>query len=41
VAERSPENKEAPNKSELKPKDRAEAIRKLGQAAVKGSQKGR
>ncbi len=36
---KSPENKEAPNRAELKPKDRSETVRRLGQAAIKGSQR--
>lgn len=40
--ERSPENKERPNRSETRPQDRKmddRTARALGRAAIKGSQK--
>lgn len=38
--ERNPEQREAPNSSELKPKpDRTETVRKIGREAIKGANK--
>ena len=38
---RGPENLEAPNKSELKPKPRPDVAKALGSTAIKGSQQGK
>ncbi len=38
MSEKSPENKERPNASELKPKkDRTETVKGLGRTAIRGS----